>query len=145
MTVLGDYVRPSLLAVIGLVFLELGGAVQVGAYTAVVVYDHGFARQVRWTQNGNLAPVNKTSTFTQNDAYVYAYAQAAFVSAKLTWMWYDPDGRLYDQTSSSHAECGIAPCGIYSYTSLAGSGAARIGRWRVDLLVDGLLVYSDHF
>src|SRR5208283_3549209 len=63
---------------------------------AILVINHGFAKNVTYAQrNGNVIPLNKTSSFTQNDQQIYAYLVASFYAVNFTWQWYNPDGQLY--------------------------------------------------
>ena len=66
--------------------------VHVQALGPIVVLDHGFAKGYRYTSNGNVALINRTSSFTQDDVQVNAYALATFYSVNITWNWYDPAG-----------------------------------------------------
>ncbi|HUK49929.1 MAG TPA: hypothetical protein VLV18_02740 [Terriglobales bacterium] len=112
---------------------------------SIVVLDHAFAKNYHWTGNGHIALVNKTSTFTQDDTQVYSYVQATFYSANLTWQWYDPAGQL-QQTYSFNADCIATPCDTISGLRIGGTTlAGKIGRWRVDFLADGSLLFSDYF
>jgi hypothetical protein len=143
-----ERVRPQLTVIIItlLLFLELTMAVPVrGSSVAILVSDHAFAKKIRWTANGHLAPVNQTSSFTQDEKEIYAYAQATFYSANFTWEWYDPTGQLY-QNNTSQVQCDTSPCYVSSSLSVAGTAAAtKFGLWRMDLSADNFLLYSDHF
>lgn len=120
-------------------------SVQVAAYPAVVVYEHGFARQLSWDRRGNAILVDKTTNFTQDDEYIYSYVSAAFYSANLTWTWYDPGEELY-RAISYDTECVAAPCRFTAALSMADTpAAARLGLWRMELLADGFPLYSDYF
>jgi len=139
------------LAVIVLVIvLELGRSVPVSASAAVLVYDHGFAQQVSWTRHGKFVPINKTSSFTQDDPFVWAYFTAELYSANFTWQWYDPSGQLYLERTTQ-AECAVSPCSFVDVLTLAGTGlwpfaaATRFGLWRLQVLADGYPLYSDTF
>jgi len=135
---------PAVIALIA-VLLELGGCMQVHAYAAVMVYDHGFARQISYTKRGTAFPVNKTQAFTQDDPFAYAYTTASFYSANFTWDWYDPEGQLYTNRTVQE-KCIASPCTVVSSISLAGTAADRmLGLWRMDLLAGGFQLYSDHF
>lgn len=136
----------SRLSVILVAFLILVmfGTTRVAAYPAIVVYDHEFDKQMRWSR-GHLVPGNKTSSFTQDDDFVYAYLQAAFYSANFTWQWFDPDGQLY-RNFTQQATCESTPCAFVSAISLRDTEAAvRLGTWRLDFLADGFRLYSDSF
>ena len=115
-----------------------------GSYAAVIVYDHGFTKEITWVGRGN-ALVNKTSYFTQDDQVVIAYAQVALYNASLTWLFYDPNGNLYSNTTRVET-CNSSPCTVVGYLPLSGTPAAiLIGKWKVDLLANGYLVYTDSF
>lgn len=113
--------------------------------SAIRIYAHGFAKQIKWTSNGNLIPVNETTSFTQDDPLVVAYAQAEFYSANLTWQWYDPNGQLYQNTTSQY-QCVTSPCYIDAGLAIQYTPVATMfGLWRMNLLADGLQLYSDTF
>ncbi len=113
---------------------------------AIVVYDHGLAEGVKWTQQGKPVFLNRTSTFTQDEASVYAFVQAAFYTANFTWEWFTPTGELYANQSSGQQECITTPCTLLTRISLRDTYAAtQIGAWRMDLLADGFKVYSEYF
>lgn len=127
-----------------LVLFELGNCVPVSAL-AVMVYDHGLAKQVSWTERGHFNPGNKTSSFTQNDTFVYAYVTAALYHANLTWQWYDPTGQLYSNRTDQ-VQCAVAPCTfVYHFPVKDNLASTRFGLWRMDLLADGFRLYSDYF
>jgi len=127
--------------IIGLVNISHANA---SASVAIVVYDHGFTRQLTWTRNGHLA-ANKTSSFTQDDQGVYAYLTAGFSNASVTFQWYDPNGQLYNNYTET-TQCAVSPCSFLSYLSLAHTEAAtRIGLWTMSLQAGGTVLYSDHF
>jgi hypothetical protein len=110
----------------------------------LIVYDHGFAKGVSWPK-GHFVPVNKTSSFTQDDPFVWAYVTASLYTANLTWNWYDPDGRLYE-SKTNQVECTVTPCTYVSLLSVANDVAATdTGLWKLDLVADGGLVYSGQF
>jgi hypothetical protein len=124
-------------------FLVLGRCVQVAAYPAVIVYEHGFAKKIN--QGRNAVRVDMTTDFTQDDEYVYSYVRAGFYSANLTWKWYDPEGELY-QVTSYEKDCITIPCYYLQSLSIARTPAAiRFGTWRMELLADGFLLYTDFF
>jgi len=115
-----------------------------GSYVAVVVYDHGFTKQITWVGHGN-ALVNKTAYFTQDDQVVIAYAKVALYNASLTWLFYDPNGNLYSNTTRAET-CNSSPCTFVGYLPLSGTPAAILfGEWKMDLLANGYFVYSDSF
>ncbi|MGA2626699.1 MAG: hypothetical protein ABSF63_06520 [Candidatus Bathyarchaeia archaeon] len=119
--------------------------VNVQAAPAIVVVDHAFAKGYKYTRNGNVVLTNRTSTFTQDDNYVWSYVQANFYSANLTWNWYDPSGELY-RTVNWMAQCTTTPCSEIAGVRISGTGAAsEPGIWRLDFLADGVLIYSDYF
>ena len=113
---------------------------------SIVVYDHGFAEGVRWTQKGKPVFLNRTSTFTQDDESIYAFVQAAFYTANFTWEWFTPTGELYANQTSGQQQCVTTPCTLLTRIGLRYTDAsAQIGEWRMDLLADGSKVYSDYF
>jgi len=112
---------------------------------AIIVYDHGLAKDVAWTQNGHFVPMNKTTTFTQDDSYVYAYFTAALSTANVTWQWYEPNGDLFRERTDQE-RCSVAPCTFVFYFGLANSlAASKFGFWKMDLAVSGSILYSEHF
>lgn len=130
-----------LLVIVGISKCEFVSA----SLAAIVVYDHGFTMQISWTQNGHFIPGNKTSTFTQDDPTIYAYVTAAFYSANLTWKWYNPYGELY-QNRTDQDQCNVAPCTFVYWFNVADHPPAKEpGLWRMDLLANGFLLYSDYF
>lgn len=125
--------------------MVLGEIVSVNGGVAITIQDHGFAKKAVFTPNGHLAVFNRTSTFTQDDARVFAFVKATFYSANLTWNWYDPTGQLFHKDAWT-AQCVTSPCDTESSLQISGgSAAARLGLWRVDFLADGTLIYSDYF
>ena len=119
--------------------------VDVHAAPAIIVVDHGFAKDYKFARNGNVILINRTSTFTQDDIRVTAYVLATFYSANMTWNWYDPAGDLY-AGSSWVAQCTTSPCSEVTYLQVRDSrAAAQPGIWRLDFLDDGVLIYSDYF
>ena len=139
--------RKKLVLAIALLALIVwfGRVTNVGASTAFLVQDHGFAMGVSGTRNGNLILLNRTSTFTQDDPEIYAFVQATFYSANITWKWYEPSGQLY-QSMSRSVDCVASPCEEFSSLWVQGTTVATTpGVWRLDLLADGQLIYSDYF
>lgn len=122
---------------------EFGEAGQARAvpFVAIIVYAHGFAKGMQHEPNGNVVPLNKTSSFTQDDK-VYAYVTATLTSANFTWAWYDPTGQLY-LNQTTQAECVISPCTLAF--ELGYVPATKLGLWRLDLLANGYKLYSDYF
>jgi hypothetical protein len=119
--------------------------VEVQAAPAIIVTDHAFAEAYNYTHNGNIALTNRTSTFTQDNSYVYAYNQAQFYSANLTWNWYNPTDQLYESDSWVE-QCTASPCSQIDGLRVSGTrAAAEPGRWRLDFLADGFVIYSDYF
>jgi hypothetical protein len=120
---------------------------RAGATTAVaiVVYDHGLTKQINYTQRYHFLPGNKTSVFTQDDYWVYAYFTAALASANVTWLWIEPDGQVYrNQTQQLH--CDVSPCTFTYRLRLEYTDAAtKLGNWTLTLQAGGLNLYSDHF
>jgi len=124
---------------------EFGAANQARAapFVAIIVYAHGFAKGIKYERNGNVAPVNVTSTFTQDDPGVYAYVTAALTSANLTWIWSDPTGQVY-LNRTTQEDCVISPCTFGFYVGNI-PATAKFGLWRLDLLANGYKLYSDYF
>ena len=131
-----------------LVLIGLGESVRVnGALTAIQVYDHGFAKDITYApRNGNVIPVNKTSSFTQNDVEVYAYLVAAFYTVNFTWQWYNPDGQLY-RSFTEQAQCPTTPCTVTSYIYVGRYSAANtmFGTWLLEVLANGNYYTRDSF
>jgi len=112
---------------------------------AIIVYDHGLAKQVSWAYNGNFVPINKTTSFTQDDKAVWAYFTAALSNANVTWQWYDPNGALFLERTD-HEHCSITPCTFIYYFDLPSAvGGSKFGVWRMDLAAGGSILYTDHF
>src|SRR5208337_2136731 len=134
----------SLAIMVMLAVLVLGKYPVSASYAAVIVYDHGFTKQITWVGRGN-ALVNKNSNFTQGDPLVIAYAKLALYNASLTWQWYDPNGQLYF-SATQEVSCNVAPCTFANYLPLKYTPAAILfGQWKVDLLANGFPLYSDYF
>jgi hypothetical protein len=115
------------------------------ASSAILVYSHGFAKDVKFARNGNLLPINQTTVFTQDDMHVYAYAIAAFYSANVTWEWDDPNGQLY-LNSTFTEQCFTSPCYILGRMDIVNRIAAtKFGRWMVTLWNGNVRVYTDFF
>src|SRR5208337_3726997 len=141
-----NFIGTRMLAITGLlILLVLSRCVPTsGSYAAVLVYDHGFTNQVTWVGRGN-ALINKTSYFTQDDQQIVAYAKTAFYNASFTWQFYDPNGHLYSNTTEEQT-CNVAPCTIVNFFPLRNTPAAILfGEWRLNLLANGYLLYSDNF
>lgn len=128
------------------VVISLNALVPVGAApSAIIVYDHGLAKEIRLTSNGHLVAVNKTSSFTQDDLHVYSYASAAFYSANITWSFYDPSGELFYQNNHVY-ECTFSPCYIYDLFNIAHTSvASKFGLWSVQLSNGNTLLFTDYF
>jgi hypothetical protein len=110
-----------------------------------LVYIHTFSKGVN--KSGNVwTPIAPTNNFTQDDAYVYAYTRAAFdYPTNITWKWYAPSGNLYF-TDSEVWGCDQKYCDFYDRIQISGADAATmLGTWRMDLIADRNLTYSDHF
>ena len=142
-----DLTSIRLLAIAGLlVLLGLSRCVPVSAYSGVIIYDHGFARQVTYSKDGHFIPINKTSSFTQDDPIVWAYVTMSVYNASLTWNWYDPDGLLYRSQIPPSVQCSVTPCSYVAWLTVANTPAAKkTGLWTLDLLDEGVLLYSDTF
>ena len=140
--------KKKLLTLLVIVALMVGlGQVttNVRASPAIIVLEHAFAKNYRYTSNGNIVLINRTSSFTQDDPVVYAYIKATFYSANFTWNWYAPSGELYSSNSYT-TDCVASPCDKLASLRIQGTEAAIIpGLWRLDLLDDGSLIYSDYF
>ena len=141
-------IGPRLVSIIILILLiQLASVVRVSgtAAVAIVIYDHGLTKQVSYSSRGHFVPGNKTSTFTQNDSMVYAYFTAALTAANVTWLWYEPDGQLFQNQTMDYS-CAVSPCTFVYTFPLAGNNAATMfGNWRVDMEAGGSLLYSDFF
>ena len=132
------------LVVVLMVTLIAGVAIQPANAAVTQVKQHVFAQGIN-KSGRNWTPINVTNTFTQDDAYVYAFTDASFSQTNFTWVWYDPGGALY-QTHSENWGCGGISCQFYDGLAVAGTDAAtKFGTWRMDLLADGKLLYSDKF
>lgn len=139
--------KKKLMIVIALLALVgwFGQVTNVRASTAIMVLDHAFAKNVRWTNNDHIVLINRTSTFTQDDPIIYAYVKATFYSANLTWNWYDPAGQLF-YSDSYTKNCVTSPCDDDTYLRIQGTDAeTSLGLWRLDFLAGGSLIYSDYF
>lgn len=108
------------------------------------VLQHVFAHGIDTT--GTVAkPVGPAGSFTQNDAYVYAFTKASFSYDNFTWRWYDPSGTLY-KTDSAIFSCDALYCELYDSLPISGTdAAAKLGTWHMDLVADGTVAYSDNF
>ncbi|MFI5449894.1 MAG: hypothetical protein ACHQ03_09070 [Candidatus Bathyarchaeia archaeon] len=146
MTTKGFHTR-TLGVVILVILLQVAASVYPTQATtsSIVIYGHGFAKAVKWIQNGNLAIINGTSSFTQDDNSVYSWLQAAFYNANFTWKWYDPTGILYSN-STEQLQCVATPCYATSKLYINWNPIqTRFGRWRLDLLNGNAKLYSDYF
>ena len=90
-------------------------------------------------------PGNKTSVFTQDDPWVYAYFTAALANANVTWLWIDPGGQVYlNQTQQLH--CDVSPCTFTYWLQLNNTYAGtKFGLWTLTLQAGGINLYSDYF
>ena len=135
-----------LLIVALLILVEFNTAAHVSAlpFVAITLYDHGLVKDYSWTANGHFVPINKTSTFTEDDNYAYAYFTAQLSAANITWAWYDPSGALFRQRTQQ-VHCVVSPCTFLDYLGIAHSPArTSFGLWRLDLIA-GTRLYSDCF
>lgn len=132
-----------------LVILIIGGmiaslALPITFGKVTKVEQHVFAKGIDKSTE-NWKPVNVTNSFSQDDQYAYAFTEAFYSRTNFTWQWYEPDGKLY-RTASAVFDCGGNSCPFYDRISIQGSDAAdKIGTWRMDLLADGAVLYSDDF
>jgi hypothetical protein len=139
--------RSLLIVLFALSAVSVTGATRVSATStpAIVVLSHGFAKQVNYTQGGHLVVINTTSTFTQDDHFVYAYFTAELYSANVTWLWYEPDGQLF-LNRTQELECTYTPCSFVYYFALRYSAARNMyGLWTMTLQAGSVDLYSDHF
>jgi len=121
------------------------GRVSAASSVAIIVIAHGFAKQVNFTRQGHLVPINTTSFFSQDDLLIYAYFTAEFATANVTWAWYEPNGQLY-LNRTDNLQCAYTPCSFVYYFPLRGTTAATIyGVWTMSLQAGGVDLYSDHF
>jgi subtilase family serine protease len=124
--------------------LVAGVAIQPAYATVTKVTQHVFAKGVD-TTGPTWVPINLTNTFTQDDAYVYAFTDASYSQTNFTWVWYEPSGAAYYTYSDSFG-CDGTSCQFYDRLAVRGTDAAtKFGTWRMDLLADGELLYSDTF
>ena len=124
-----------------------GGIRRVNASQAAIqVVDHGFAKNITYARNGNMIPLNKTSSFTQNDHDVYGYLVASFYAVNFTWLWYNPDGQLY-YNQTEEAQCTSTPCAVSSgiWIGRYSPGNTMFGSWSLVVLANGNQLYSDAF
>lgn len=114
---------------------------------AILIVDHGFAKNITYAQNnGNVIPLNKTSSFTQNDQEVYSYLVASFYAVNFTWQWYNPDGQLY-YNRTQEAQCTATPCTVTSNLNIGSYSPANtmFGSWTLTVLANGNQLYSASF
>lgn len=111
--------------------------------TVISVSRHVFAKGIDKSQN-HWQPVNATDTFTQEDNYVYAFTMGSWSKTNFTWIWHDPSGSIYRTFSDVFDEGSSSE--FYARIAIRGAdAAAKLGTWRMDLLGDGKMVYSDTF
>src|SRR5208337_675347 len=144
----GGFVRQRLLVVLTIfLVIQLVRCAPVNGtngFAAIVLYDHGFSKTLLWSSRGHVL-VNRTSTFTQDDAGAWAYVTAAYYNATLTWDYYDPSGQLYFNRTYSE-QCQVAPCTSVTFIPIHGTGAAiKLGTWTLELFDEGSPVFTDHF
>jgi hypothetical protein len=132
----------SLLAVT----LPVGSRAGATPATAIVVYDHGLTNKpLTWTKQGHFIPGNKTSVFTQDNPWVYAYFTATLANASVTWLWIDPDGQVY-LNETNQIQCDVSPCSfVYSFRLGYTGAAKKFGLWTLTLQAGGIDLYSDYF
>jgi subtilase family serine protease len=124
--------------------LVAGVAIQPAYASVTKVTQHVFAKGVD-TSGPTWVPINLTNTFTQDDAYVYAFTEASYSQTNFTWVWHEPSGAAY-YTDSNSFGCDRTSCQLYDRLAVRGTDAAtKFGTWRMDLLADGKLLYSDTF
>jgi hypothetical protein len=108
------------------------------------------SRGVRET-GGVLEPVERSDRFATTDRHVTAFVRFEHVlkAHRLQWRWYDPDGKLYTQSS----DLLVTPTGRYheTYTGahsilLDGERAMLLpGTWKVVVFLDGVIAASTDF
>lgn len=131
----------SLLAVT----LPVGNRAGATPAVAIVVYDHGLTKQINYTQQYHFVPGNKTSVFTQDDYWVYAYFTAALANANVTWLWIDPDGQVF-RNQTQQLQCVASPCTFtYRFRLSYTDAATKLGLWTLTLQAGGINLYSDYF
>lgn len=127
------------------VSLQAGNRISATPAVSILVYDHGLTRQINYTQRGHFAAVNKTSTFTQDNSFVYAYFTAALSSANVTWLWYDPQGELF-LNQTQELNCAVSPCTfVYRFPLWSTDPTLRFGFWTMILRAGGFNLYAEHF
>jgi len=123
--------------------LPMGNHVRAAPFVAIVVYDHGLAKGIVYGRHAIL--VNKTYSFTEDDQAAYAYFTAEVSSANVTWLWYEPNGQLF-QNQTTQITCDSSPCTFVYHFPLRNTDAAtNFGVWTLTLEVSGSDLYSDHF
>jgi hypothetical protein len=121
----------------------MGNRVGAVPSVAIAVYDHGLAKGIVYGRH--VIPVNETYSFTEDDRFAYAYFSAALSSANVTWLWYEPSGQLYTN-STQQISCDTSPCTYVYYFPIQYTRAAtNFGVWTLTLEAGGIDLYSDHF
>lgn len=140
-------VRRGALALVALIVLVgmVAAQVDAGTLVAININDHGLTKKIGWSSKGHFIPGNKTSVFTQDDQFIYAYFTATFASANFTWLWYEPGGQLFRNSTYAYT-CSVSPCSFTYTFPLAGNEPAALpGNWRMDLEAGGQTLYSEYF
>ena len=98
-----------------------------------------------------LEAVNPAETFSTSEKQVTSFVrfQHVFKPHKIQWRWYDPDGKLYTQSS----ELAVTLNGKYHeyFTGahsilIQGEKAAGLpGQWKVVVFLDGVIAGSTNF
>jgi hypothetical protein len=117
----------------------------VGATPQFMLIGYGTSRSIDPVTKD---PIGLTDEFSRNDAKIYAWFMIGYTlptNATYTWKWYDPAGNLYWQSSLNHS--GNGPNKIAGEPLNIGEipMAQRVGLWRVEVYIDGVLLFQQNF
>lgn len=111
------------------------------------VQDHIMASNVD-ESTGNA--ITRAYSFSSTDSEAYSWLSLGKAgNDTVKWMWYSPDGNLY-QTDSfdipTPSDAYWRSYGVWSHIHIAGNNAANLpGDWHVDVYLDGQKVFTEYF
>jgi tetratricopeptide (TPR) repeat protein len=111
------------------------------------VIDHIMANNVDETTSN---VITRAYTFSGIDSKAYSWLSLGKAgNGTVKWMWYSPDGNLYEIDSTNIPTPSSAYWRSYnawSYIYIAGNNASNLpGDWHVDVYLDGQKIFTEYF
>ena len=135
----------ALLALLIFVSFQSITVKSVGAIPQYMLIGYSTCKNVKFATS---EPIGLTDEFSRNDSNVYAWFMVGYTlptNASYTWKWFDPSGRLYQETSRN--DSGNGPRSIYGEPLEIQKIPLqeRIGLWRVEVYIDGDVLFKQNF